>query len=118
MESITKSALARHLGVTPQRVSQYVRRGLPVLQDGKLDLDAALAWLAVNGQTQAVYQDRGVHTAGAKPRPNAEDAVPHEPGVHADTGSPEAANGAFGLMSYTDAPSHGLPSKLRRPNSS
>jgi phage terminase Nu1 subunit (DNA packaging protein) len=103
MESITKSALARHLGVTPQRVSQYVKRGLPTLADGKLDLDAALAWLAVNGQTQAVYQDRGVHKAGAKPRPNAEDAVPCEPGIGTDTGSPDAAYGTFGLMSYTDA---------------
>lgn len=91
LESITKSALARHLGVTPQRVSQYVRRGLPTLADGKVDLDAALAWLAVNGQTQAVYQDRGVHKAGAKPRPNADDATPTEGG------------NTFELMSYADA---------------
>jgi phage terminase Nu1 subunit (DNA packaging protein) len=52
--------LARHIGVTPQRVGQYCARGLPVRADGKIDLAEALAWIKDNGRPQGAFQDRGV----------------------------------------------------------
>jgi phage terminase Nu1 subunit (DNA packaging protein) len=46
--TIAKSELAKKLGVSKARVSQYVKMGLPVLSDGKIDLSAALNWLNQN----------------------------------------------------------------------
>jgi hypothetical protein len=48
MKSVTKSRLAELLGVSPSRVSQYFRAGLPVLSSGRVDPEAARAWLAAN----------------------------------------------------------------------
>jgi hypothetical protein len=45
---LTKTAFARHLGVTPSRVSQYIARGLPTNWDGTVDTVAGEAWLAKN----------------------------------------------------------------------
>ncbi len=45
MPVITKADLARELGVSKSRVSQYVKEGLPVRPDGKLDREAALTHL-------------------------------------------------------------------------
>jgi hypothetical protein len=45
---ITKSALARQLGIRPSAITRHVHAGMPVLPDGKLDLDAALRWLDEN----------------------------------------------------------------------
>lgn len=42
---ITKSKLAEMLGVSKARLSQLVGKGLPVLNDGKLNLIAVLNWL-------------------------------------------------------------------------
>jgi len=46
MSVTTKSALAAELGITRGRVSQYVSAGMPTLEDGKLDREAALRWIA------------------------------------------------------------------------
>ena len=46
MSVTTKSALARELGITRGRVSQYVSAGMPTLEDGRLDREAALRWIA------------------------------------------------------------------------
>jgi phage terminase Nu1 subunit (DNA packaging protein) len=58
--TITKSALARRLDVSRARVTQYSNRGMPVRDDGFLDLSAALAWIKDNGQLQSRFGDRGV----------------------------------------------------------
>lgn len=42
---VTKSEFARHLGVSKARVSQYVAMGLPVRQDGSIDLQSGLNWV-------------------------------------------------------------------------
>ena len=44
VETITKAAFARELGVSKPRVSQLVQIGLPVLPNGRLDRRAALQW--------------------------------------------------------------------------
>jgi len=59
-EAITKSGLATRLGVSKARISQYVSHGLPVRDDGRLDLDEALAWIESHGQLQGHFPDRGV----------------------------------------------------------
>lgn len=43
-EVVTKSQLAARWGVTPGRVTQYVKMGLPVRDDGRVWLDSAEAW--------------------------------------------------------------------------
>ncbi|WP_375408948.1 hypothetical protein [uncultured Methylobacterium sp.] len=48
MTITTKAALADELGVTRPRVSQYVKAGMPVRADGKLNRDEALNWLNRN----------------------------------------------------------------------
>jgi transcriptional regulator with XRE-family HTH domain len=42
---ITKSALAEKLGVSRGRISQYLRMGLPVNENGSVDEAAAKAWV-------------------------------------------------------------------------
>lgn len=46
--TITKSEFAAAIGVSPGRVSQLVRDGLPVASDGRVDLEAGKAWVADN----------------------------------------------------------------------
>jgi hypothetical protein len=53
-ERITKTELARKLGVTKSRVSQLCRAGLPVGSDGRVELQSALSWV-----TTHVDQSRG-----------------------------------------------------------
>lgn len=47
----TKAAFARRIGVTPQRITQLVDRGMPVRPDGRIDVNTALAWLDENLDT-------------------------------------------------------------------
>ena len=54
----TKKQLAAELGITPSRVSQYVRDGLPVRLDGKINHLNALNWVKSN-----VAGDAGVVAA-------------------------------------------------------
>ena len=42
---LTQSQLARELGVSQQRVSQLMKRGLPVLRNGYIERDLALRWI-------------------------------------------------------------------------
>jgi len=43
---ITKADLAARLGVSRPRISQLVAQGLPVREDGRVELEPALAWIA------------------------------------------------------------------------
>ena len=54
-ERITKAELARRLGLSKPRVSQYIGMGLPVLPDGAVDYQAAVAWIAANVAVHSVY---------------------------------------------------------------
>jgi phage terminase Nu1 subunit (DNA packaging protein) len=45
---VNKQELARRLGVSAPRVSQLVKRGLPVRSDGRIDLTSALSWISAN----------------------------------------------------------------------
>lgn len=45
MEPVTKTRLADLLRVSKSRVSQYIADGLPVLPDGRIDPEAARAWV-------------------------------------------------------------------------
>ena len=47
----SKAAFARRIGVTPQRSTQLVDRGMPVRPDGSIDVNTALAWLDENLDT-------------------------------------------------------------------
>lgn len=48
METTSKAEFAKRLGVSKPRVSQLVGQGLPVLPDGRIDLSAALQWVAAH----------------------------------------------------------------------
>lgn len=58
MTITTKAALAAELKVSKSRVSQYLRAGLPVRSDGKLDREASLNWIALNLRSGA-HHDKG-----------------------------------------------------------
>lgn len=62
MAITTKSALAAELSISKARVSQYVKQGLPVRPDGKLNRDEALNWIKRNQLSQG-YEDKGVNRA-------------------------------------------------------
>ena len=76
MPVITKTALAAELKLTKGRVSQYVSAGMPVRADGKLDRDAAMAWVKLNRSTVR-NADKGA-TRAAKLAPKSESAVAAE----------------------------------------
>lgn len=44
----SKSKFAARVGVTKGRISQLVAAGLPVREDGSIDIEAALAWMEAN----------------------------------------------------------------------
>lgn len=45
---VSKSAVARELGVTPGRVTQMIARGMPARPDGRLDLERCRKWYRDN----------------------------------------------------------------------
>jgi hypothetical protein len=50
---LSKSALARELSISRERVGVYCERGMPTLPDGRLNRMAALAWVAANVNANA-----------------------------------------------------------------
>lgn len=64
MTIITKAALADELSISRARVSQYVKAGLPVRSDGRLNRADALNWLNSNALGLNSFEDRGVNRAG------------------------------------------------------
>lgn len=65
MTAISKAKLAAELGVTRQAVAGYVKRGMPVLPDGKLDREEALQWIERHIRAQAGAKGAGVRGAAA-----------------------------------------------------
>ncbi|PTV93505.1 hypothetical protein C8J27_11518 [Rhodobacter aestuarii] len=45
---MTKSAFAGHIGVSKGRISQMIRDGLPILDNGRVPVEAATAWYHAN----------------------------------------------------------------------
>jgi phage terminase Nu1 subunit (DNA packaging protein) len=73
-ETVTKAAFARTLGVSRSRVSAFVKRGLPIRPDGKIDLPAALNWVRENVEQTTHFPDRGVNKLSAEALPTGEGA--------------------------------------------
>ncbi len=95
MAIITKAALAAELGITKGRVSQYVKAGMPVREDGKLDREAALGWTKLNRSTFR-SGDKGAARA-AKLAPAVEPAPPRaKPTMPAPAASAPDAAGKSG----------------------
>ena len=65
MTVTTKAALAAELGISKARVSQYVKRGLPVRSDGKLDREEAVKWVADSHADSGRERHGGVKRANA-----------------------------------------------------
>lgn len=57
---ITKADLAARLGVSRPRISQLVGQGLPVREDGRVELESALSWIAE-------HTDRSRNVGRARP---------------------------------------------------
>lgn len=70
-QMINKQDLARRLGVSSPRISQLLKRGLPVRRDGKIDMEQALSWIDAN-------VDRS-NAAGSKMQPTATVPVAQPP---------------------------------------
>lgn len=49
-QNVSKSEIARELGVSRSRVSQLITAGMPVQADGRINLDKAIAWYHNNVQ--------------------------------------------------------------------
>jgi len=78
VKSITKSELARRLGVSPAAITAYVKKGMPVLRSSRLNLKAALAWHAAYvvpersgsySARQSAKASAGTRAPGAKSKP-------------------------------------------------
>ncbi len=58
---LSLAAFGRILGVAPQRMSQLVHAGFPVLRNGYVELDLGLRWLKAKGMpNKSRHRDRGV----------------------------------------------------------
>lgn len=57
---ITKGDLAARLGVSRPRVSQLIAQGLPVREDGRVELESALSWIGE-------HTDRSRNVGRARP---------------------------------------------------
>jgi hypothetical protein len=65
---ITKSELAREVGLSRQRIGQMCDQGLPVLPSGKLRRSEAQRWL--NANRHSWLGGWAMRTKGAAPRMN------------------------------------------------
>ena len=79
MTVTTKAALAAELKISKARVSQYVKAGMPVRSDGKLNREEAIRWVSTN-QLSQTFEDKGANRARklekpARHRPGAKPAV-------------------------------------------
>jgi hypothetical protein len=60
MPDVSKSAFARHLGVSPGRVSQYIKAGMPVRWNGTVNIEKAERWIRKSvSKSRNGWMDRG-----------------------------------------------------------
>ena len=88
---ITKGDFARLVGVTPSRVSQMVRLGLPVTPHGRINAEAGRAWIMAN-------VDPGRRPILPKPAP-----IPPLPSVSDAATPPPACSAAWAIMAAFQA---------------
>ena len=48
IRSVSKSGFAKLIGVSPSRISQMIRQGLPIEANGKIDVSSGRCWVADN----------------------------------------------------------------------
>ncbi|TAH67645.1 MAG: DNA packaging protein [Rhodopseudomonas palustris] len=65
--NLSKSAFARSLGLTPARVSQMIKDGLPVEPSGKINPERGRAWVRVNVDPRRSAMRPGAVVAPAVP---------------------------------------------------
>lgn len=63
MPKLTKASFAREVGVTKTTVGGYIRSGMPVELDGRVDREVALEWIDANVDT-AVGRPRSGDVGG------------------------------------------------------
>lgn len=68
MTVTTEAELAAELKISEARVSQYVKAGMPVRSDGKMNREDALRWVSTN-QLSQTYEDKGTNRARKLERP-------------------------------------------------
>jgi hypothetical protein len=60
MSDVSKSDFARHLSVSPGRVSQYIKAGMPVRWNGTVNIERAERWIRKHvKRTHNGWMDRG-----------------------------------------------------------
>jgi hypothetical protein len=60
MTELTKTAFAKHLGVSPGRISQYIKAGMPVRWDGRVNIVDGERWIRRRiRSTRNKWSDRG-----------------------------------------------------------
>jgi hypothetical protein len=59
MTMLTKTAFARSLGLSHQRIFKLVREGMPVTSLGLVDTEKAKAWIREHVGLRYRYRDRG-----------------------------------------------------------
>jgi hypothetical protein len=72
----TRTALAKLLGISRPRLTQYCKMGLPLRPDRLVDQEEALAWIASTVDSATAERARALLAATAAPVPEAA-AVPH-----------------------------------------
>ncbi|GBD50249.1 hypothetical protein [Methylopila sp. Yamaguchi] len=68
---LTKSDFAKHLDVGRARVSQLIKRGMPVTPDGRIDVEAANSWIRANVRHRFDVRRASTSGAGRNPMPAA-----------------------------------------------
>jgi hypothetical protein len=60
MTDVSKTAFARHLGLSPGRISQYVKAGMPVRWNGLVNIADGERWIRRRVRTaRNKWSDRG-----------------------------------------------------------
>lgn len=74
-QSLSKKGFAEHVGVSPGRVSQLIKTGLPVLPNGRIPLEDGVHWYRANvdsNRSRAAGLSEGRPGAAAPLTPRAE----------------------------------------------
>ena len=68
LETLPKGAFAKKLGVVPGRITQMIAQGLPVEPDGRINVEAGVAWYRanVNSNRRNAFGDLDDGTRSAK----------------------------------------------------
>jgi predicted transcriptional regulator len=60
MTELTKTAFAKHLGLSPSRISQYIRAGMPTRWNGLVNIADGERWIRRRIRTaRNKWSDRG-----------------------------------------------------------